>query len=111
VDDVKLMPRKLTLTSDDGSVSQTLPISGAEAGDIDGTSIVTFTGLAEHHSYALQIDNGDTTYVVFSGQPYDEIGEDDDDGSSDALPGDDSGGSGGSGDNGTTDTTDATDTA
>jgi hypothetical protein len=111
VDDVKLMPHKLTLTSDDGSVSQTLPISGAEAGDIDGTSIVTFTGLAEHHSYALQIDNGDTTYVVFSGQPYDEIGEDDDDGSSDALPGDDSGGSGGSGDNGTTDTTDATDTA
>jgi hypothetical protein len=99
VDEVKQMPHKLTLTSDDGSVSQTLPVSGAVACDIDGTSMITFTGLAEHHSYALQIDNGDTTYVVFTNEAYEQIGEDDDDGSSDPSPPDDSGGTG---DNGTT---------
>ncbi len=106
VDEVQLLPHKLTLTSDDGSVSQTLPISGAEACDVEGTSMITFTGLAEHHSYALQIDNGDTTYVVFSNQAYDQIGEDDDDDdSTDASTTDDSGGSDGTGDNGTTSTT------
>ena len=98
------MSHKLTLTSDDGSVSQTVPISGAEAGDIDGTSIVTFTGLAEHHTYALQIDNGDANYVVFANQAYEQIGEDDD-GSSDAPPADAPDGSGGSGDTGNAATT------
>jgi hypothetical protein len=73
------MPHKFTLTSDDGSVSQTLTMSGAEAGDIDGTSMLTFTGLAEHHSYSLQCDNGEATYMVFEGEAYEQMGEPDDD--------------------------------
>jgi hypothetical protein len=101
VDEAQQMPHKFTLTSDDGSVNTTMPASSAEAGDVDGTSMITFTGLAEHHTYALQIDNGDTNYIVFTNQAYEQIGEDDD-GSSDSPPADASDGSGGRGDAGNT---------
>jgi hypothetical protein len=83
--DAQQMPHKFTLTSDDGSVNVTLPASSAVAGDVDGTAIVTFTGLAEHHSYTLQCDNGSSpVYTIFQGVPYETIG--DDDGSQDSTP-------------------------
>jgi hypothetical protein len=95
VDEAQQMPHKFTLTSDDGSVNTTVPASSAEAGDVDGTSVITFTGLAEHHVYTLQCDNGSLPiYTIFQGQPYEAIGEDD--GSQDSTPpyGDSSGGDG-----------------
>ena len=80
LDEVKDMPHRLTLTSDDGTVTVTVPASEAEAGDVDGTSTVTFTGLAEHHSYTLSIDNGsDPAYQIFAGEAYEQIGEEDGD--------------------------------
>jgi hypothetical protein len=62
--------------------------------------MVTFTGLAENHTYGLQIDNGDANYAVFANQAYEQIGEDNDKGSSDTPPADASDGSSGSGDTG-----------
>ncbi|HEY5241034.1 MAG TPA: hypothetical protein VIJ22_06200 [Polyangiaceae bacterium] len=42
------LPHKFTLTSDDGTVNQTLALaSDAQPGDSDGTVVLTFTGLAE----------------------------------------------------------------
>jgi hypothetical protein len=95
VDEAQQLPHRFTLTSDDGSLNTTVPASSAEAGDVDGTSVITFTGLAEHHTYTLQCDNGySPIYTIFQGQPYEAIGEDD--GSQDPTPpyGDSSGGDG-----------------
>ena len=68
------LPHKFTLTSDDGSLSQTLALaSDATTGDADATSLMTFKDLAEHHAYTLQCDNGQTTYTVFKNVPYDQL--------------------------------------
>jgi len=76
IDDAKQLPHKFTLTSDDGTVSQTLTLAAdAVAGDVDGTSLLTFSGLAEHHAYTLQCDNGDTTYAVFQDMAYETMSE------------------------------------
>ena len=73
-DAARQLPDKLTLTSDDGSVSQTLALaSDCQPGDTDGTSVLTFKELAEHHTYSLEHDDGTTTYVVFKDVPYDQV--------------------------------------
>jgi hypothetical protein len=82
VDQAKQMAHKFTLTSDDGSVDQTVAASTAEACDIDGASVITFTGLAEHHLYTLKCDNGySPVYTLFDAEPYEQMGEDSDDAS------------------------------
>lgn len=79
------MPHQFILTSDDGSVNATVAASTAVAGDVDGTSLITFTGLAEHHKYTLQCNNGSVpVYTIFQDEPYETIGEDD--GSQDSSP-------------------------
>jgi hypothetical protein len=86
IDAATQMPHKFTLSSDDGTFSQTLPMSEAQAGDVDGTSQLTFTGLAEHLSYTLQCDNGETTYVIFQSQAYDQVQDSSDEGAPEEAP-------------------------
>jgi hypothetical protein len=75
VDQTSQFPHKLTLSNDDGSYSKTITLSASQAGDTDGTSVVTFADLTEGHTYTLQCDNGDGTdpYNLFENQPYDQI--------------------------------------
>jgi hypothetical protein len=74
MDEAAALPHKFTLTSDDGNVSQTLTLAAdGRAGDADGTVILTFTGLAEHHTYTLQCDNSDTIYALFKNVDYDQL--------------------------------------
>jgi hypothetical protein len=73
-DEVAQLPHKFTLTSDDGSVTQTLALaSDSQAGDDADTVVLTFKNLAEHHTYTLRCDNGDTTYAVFESVDYDQL--------------------------------------
>ena len=76
LDEATKLPHKLTLTSDDGTVSQTLALaSDATAGDTDGTSLLTFTDLSEQHTSTLACDDGDTTYTLFDAEPYEQLGQ------------------------------------
>lgn len=73
-DDAKPFPHKFTMASDDGSFSQTLSLgTDAQPGDTEGTSILTFQNLVEHHSYTLQCDNGNATYTLFEHMPYEDL--------------------------------------
>ncbi len=69
------MPHKLTLSNEDDSYSQTLSLaSDAQACDTEGTSVVTFKDMTEHHVYTLRCDDGSgAPYVVFESVGYDQI--------------------------------------
>jgi hypothetical protein len=68
------MPHKFTLANDDGSYTQTLAVaSDAQPGDAAPSVILTFTNLAEHHTYTLSCDNGDSTYTVFENVHYEQL--------------------------------------
>lgn len=74
VDAAKQFPHTFTLTSDDGSLSQTMSLANdAVAGASGVTSVIVFTGLAEHHTYTLQCNNGETTYSLFASVPYEDL--------------------------------------
>ena len=75
-DQASQMPHKFTLANDDNSYSQTLSLaSDAQAGDADGTSVVTFKGMTESHTYTLQCDDGSGSapYVMFQEVDYDTM--------------------------------------
>ena len=66
------LPHKFTLANDDSSYSKTLTLaSDCTAGDVDGTSLVTFTDLTDGHTYTLQCDDGTQVYSMFENVPYD----------------------------------------
>jgi hypothetical protein len=72
--DASQPPHKLTLTNEDGSYSQTLTFpSDCQPGDTDGTSVMTFDGLTDGHTYSLHGENGDGTYVLFDALKHDEV--------------------------------------
>ncbi len=73
--DAGQMPHKFTLTNDDSSYSKTLSLaSDAQAGSIDGTSVILFTEMTEEHTYTLTCDDGTgTPIVVFEGIDYDKL--------------------------------------
>jgi hypothetical protein len=65
---------KLTLTSEDGSYNKTLSFAtDCQPGDTEGTSVVTFDGMTDGHTYTLSCDDGATTSTLFKDIPYDQI--------------------------------------
>jgi hypothetical protein len=74
LDAAQQFPHTFTLTSDDGSVTLTMSLANdAVAGDSADTSVIVFTGLAEHHTYTLQCNNGSTTYNLFESVAYEDL--------------------------------------
>ena len=73
-DEATQLPHKLTLSNDDGSYTKTLRLaSDSQPGGVDGTSMVTFEDMTEQHTYTLQCDNGDTTYMLFKDITYEQV--------------------------------------
>jgi hypothetical protein len=73
-DEASQLPYKFTLSNDDGSYTKTLTLaSDCQPGTKDGTSVITFEGLTEHHTYSLECDDGSTTFKLFENVDYADV--------------------------------------
>jgi hypothetical protein len=68
-------PGKLTLSNEDGSYSKVLNYpADCQPGDTDGSSVMTFDGMTDGHTYSLQYDDGSgSPYYVFQSIAYDQL--------------------------------------
>ena len=65
---------QFTLSSEDGSYSKTLSFpSDCQPGEKDGTSVMTFDGLNDSHTYTLQGGDDAGTYAVLDATAYHQI--------------------------------------
>jgi hypothetical protein len=73
-DEASQLSNTLTLTSDDGSFTQTLSFA-SDCQDVpsDGTSILTFKDLTDGRTYSLQAEDAAGSYTVFSSIPFHDL--------------------------------------